>query len=507
MREATLGRLLLVKAVEETDRNGELLPLADRESATREVLRSEGVTTPAPGSGAVAPAGAGEARGPRMMRLLAERAERLFGPLAARYPVLNDILERSRLPAWFSTLVLGGSVAAGLVLASLDGTRRINILAFPFLGVIAWNLVVYVLVIVHWARDAGAATPVRRARPGWTQTAISRRLARLVDRTSQVHVRLGEVVSRYAADWGVVGGRLLSAHARTLLHLAAAALALGLVAGLYLRGVVFRYEAGWDSTFLGSGAVRSILGWIFGPAAALTGITLPSTEAAVAALRWTPEGGGGDAAPWIHLIAVTLALYVIAPRLLLAGLAGLDGWRWRRAKALPDALLAYARNVLGAAHAGHGSGEVVVVPYACDVSADTRRGLQRWLEAEFGPGARPDLRPKTPYGQEEELRRSLEAGDSTGAPPQAEGVILLMSLAATPETENHGQAIAAARDFARRAQPELEMRVVLDETAYVARLGGDGSLAGRIEERRELWRRFVRGYGLDAQFVNLAAAP
>ena len=39
-------------------------------------------------------------------------------------------------------------------------------------------------------------------------------------------------------------------------------------------------------------------------------------------LRWTAEGGGGDAAPWIHLIALSLILYVVLPRLLLAAVAG-----------------------------------------------------------------------------------------------------------------------------------------------------------------------------------------
>ena len=60
--------------------------------------------------------------------------------------------------------------------------------------------------------------------------------------------------------------------------------------------------------------VRAILGLVFGPASSLTGIALPRTDEAVGALRWTAGGGGGDAAPWIHLVAVTLGLYVVGPR-------------------------------------------------------------------------------------------------------------------------------------------------------------------------------------------------
>jgi hypothetical protein len=353
-------------------------------------------------------------------------------------------------------------------------------------------------VVSRTITSPASTTPSRSV----STKAITRRLGGIIDQTSRVHAKLGEVVTRYATDLARIGGPLLAAHARRLLHLGAAALALGMIAGLYFRGVVFRYEAGWESTFLGPRAVRAILGIVFGPASALSGIALPTTDEAVATLRWTATGGGGDAAPWIHLIAVTLGLYVVAPRALLALLALIDGWRWRRAAALPDELLGYARGTLGAAQAGQGSGDVIVVPYAYELAAVARTTLDRWVESEFGRGARTDLRPMSPYGQEDQLRSALvEAGIGN-----AEGVVLLLSLAATPESENHGLAIAAARDATRGAKPERTLRVVVDKSAYTSRLAGDASLAGRMDERRRLWRDFVRGYGVDAAFVDLRAA-
>jgi hypothetical protein len=45
--------------------------------------------------------------------------------------------------------------------------------------------------------------------------------------------------------------------------------------------------------------------------------------------------------------------------------------------------------------------------------------------------------------------------------------------------------------------------VVVDESPYAHRLAGDASLASRLEERRRLWRDFVAGYGLEADFVEL----
>jgi hypothetical protein len=78
-----------------------------------------------------------------------------------------------------------------------------------------------------------------------------------------------------------------------------------------------------------------------------------------------------------------------------------------------------------------------------------------------------------------------------------------MNLAATPEAENHGVVIAAARDAARRARPPAAVRVVVDESTYAGRMAADASLAKRLEERRRLWRDFVAGYGLEAELGDM----
>ena len=47
MREDALRSILLVKAVEEADREGTLLPAADRAAATRDAVRERGESTAA----------------------------------------------------------------------------------------------------------------------------------------------------------------------------------------------------------------------------------------------------------------------------------------------------------------------------------------------------------------------------------------------------------------------------------------------------------------------------
>ena len=82
-----------------------------------------------------------------------------------------------------------------------------------------------------------------------------------------------------------------------------------------------------------------------------------------------------------------------------------------------------------------------------------------------------------------------------------------MNLAATPETENHGAAIVAARDHVRRARPEQRLLVLVDASAYAERFPAADSTPGRLEERRRLWREFVGGYGVEVSFTDEADGP
>jgi hypothetical protein len=491
MKERHLRSVLMVKAIEDADRAGSLLPPGDRAQATREAMRALGVASED------AAGGAGDAV---MARALADRAERLLAPLVERHPIVGEVLGRTRTPTWILAALLLLAFASGLALSALDGSRRINILAFPFLGLIAWNLATYVALAVAWLRGRRSAKPARAPSRPWLGRAFARRIGPLVKRTARVDALLGRAIGGYAESWVDAGAPFIAQHARRWLHLAAAVVAIGLIAGLYLRGTVLRYEAGWESTFLGPSAVKTILGVLFGPVAGWSGVELPRTLEAVAALRW-PDGGG-DAAPWIHLIALSLTAYIVVPRLLLAGLATATLGYLGRPRALPDALRPYAAGVLGSGGHVRPGGVTSVTPYAYEPSDESLAGLERWLPSVTGTEARIDRRTTLRYGEEDMAGPAFDSG----AHRVADLHVVLMNLAATPEAENHGVVIAAARDSARRARPPAAVRVVVDESPYVERFAGDSSLASRLEERRRLWRDFVAGYGLEADLVELAGA-
>jgi hypothetical protein len=490
MREDTLRAVLLVKAIEEVDRAGTILPAGDRAQATRDAVRALG-------------AGADEAAlfadDRKLARALGDRAERLVGPLADRFPIVDEALGRTRTPAGLLLVLLAVAFAGGIGLAALDGSRRINILAFPFIGLIAWNLFTYVLLAAGWvrARIKGHAPPPAAA--SWTARLCKRRIEPLLRKTRRVHVVLAEAMARYAADGAKLGGAFIAQHARRWLHLAAAAVAVGLIVGLYVRGTVLRYEAGWESTFLGPAQVQSMLGVLFGTVAGWSGVQLPATATEVEGLRWTAAGGGGDAAPWIHLIALSLVLYVVLPRLVLVGLATLALWRLDRSAPLPDDLRSHAADVLRGAGIVRSTGVASVTPYAYEPRDAALRGLERWLQGGSLGITQVEHRTSLRYGEEDMAVPAF----AIGAHRVADLHVLLLNLAATPEAENHGVVIAAARDAAHRARPPAAVRIVVDESPYAARLAGDASLAPRLEERRRLWRSFVAGYGLEADLLPL----
>jgi hypothetical protein len=125
-------------------------------------------------------------------------------------------------------------------------------------------------------------------------------------------------------------------------------------------------------------------------------------------------------------------------------------------------------------------------------------GLAHWLRGTAG-ATHIERRTSLRYGEED----MAGAAFAIGAHRTADLHVVLMNLAATPEAENHGVVIAAARDAAHQARPPAGVRIVVDESPYAARLASDPSLASRLDERRRLWRNFVAGYGLEADLLPL----
>ena len=421
---------------------------------------------------------------------IARRAAHALQRLAPREPVVASWLAR-RLWEW---RWVGWAICAawllGVLADSIGSSQRINLLAPPLWAVLAWNAIVYALLLGH----ALARLLQRPTRPGSLLRLTQRvlRLGRRLPGVGSANSSSGgsaRALQGFARLWLRRSAPLAAARAATVLHAGSAALALGLISGLYLRGLALDYRAAWESTFLGAATAHDALALLLAPAAALSGIALPDA-AAFEALRVVhgAAGGGASAAPWIHLLALTLALFVVLPRGVL-GLASALRARWlARHFALPandpyiERLLRQQRGEVP---------QVAVLPYASTPLPQAVLALEALLAPALGDGTQLRLLPTTAFGAEDDA--------PTVPAPGTTLAIALFDLAATPEAESQGR---FAQQLARRAPAGAATILLVDEAGFRARFGAD---ATRLAQRRDAWCVFGDRLGTLPVFVDLAA--
>lgn len=461
MNERNARDVVLVRAIETAEGARDVWTDADRVWAGR---------TAAEIVGERAPDGA----------FLGRRAALVLERLAQRFPKVAAL---SRIPAprgWIALVTALAAFVIGAAGVDIGPGRMINLLAPPVLALLVWNLGVYVALLVAAAnlrRRQAKRGPVRRTVAGWLRDVSP------PARKPGTPRALAIALARFAADWSTLALPLWQRRAARLLHIGAAALALGAIAGLYIRGIALEYHAGWQSTFLDAADVARLLHVVLAPGAWLTGTAVPN-----AAHLQTIAGGtaGENAAAWIHLYAATILLIVIVPRFALAGIAWIR--ERRMARRFPIALdAAYFQRLLHAWR--EGAAHLVAVPYSFDIPAARRDGLSKLMTRVFDTGVDIAWRPPIAYG--DDTLPDLP-------PPPLAGVVALFNLAATPERENHG-AFAAA--LAERLAGRAPLVAIVDISDFVDRFHDQPR---RVEERETSWRQALETAGIAPLFVRLA---
>jgi hypothetical protein len=460
MNEAEVRRVLLVRAFE--DPLAAPWTQADRDAVGREASRAEGENA--------APA-----------QWIVRRATLATARLAQRLGAVDTALTATAVPAWAAPAVPLLAFVAGLFVDSLGDARRLNLFSLPLLGMFAWNLAVYALLLVQ-------ALPQHR---GDRLPLLLRQLVGVLQRIVAHGLgALPEPLARFVADWGRESRALQLARAASWLHAGAAAFALGALVSMYARGSFFEFRAGWESTFFDAPALHRLMGVLFGPAAWLSDRTLPDPDA-FAALRWS-AGEGENAARWIHLYAVTIGLVIVLPRLLLAALA--EQRARRIANNFPIALGdAYFRRLLprpaGAALA------VQVLPYGHSPSEAALAKLPEAIEAVLDSAVTVQADAPVPLGGEDDFAALPAPRD--GSPPVA--LAALFSLSATPEAETHGAFVGR---LAAHLPHGARLLLLVDEAAFRERFTGpDGEQ--RRQQRRAAWRHFGAEVGHTPLFIDL----
>ena len=247
--------------------------------------------------------------------LFGRRARHLLDRELSRYlPLLRARDAFSPRLAW--NLLLPALL--GFASNALGPQRQIHVLYNPIVLLVVWNLATYFVLSLIALRPRGRVAPPS----GWAGPLLRRSVGRFWLRVTRGGNRArGEIVAvgaRFLDLWQAAARPWFALRGRRILHVSALGLALGAIAGMYVRGLFFEYDMVWRSTFLREPeSVARLLAAVLGPAGALLGRALPSVADAEALL----SPSGVPAAPWIHALALTALLVVALPRALLAASA------------------------------------------------------------------------------------------------------------------------------------------------------------------------------------------
>ena len=417
----------------------------------------------------------GEGAAPEVF--LATRARLALERIGKRFKASTRSVHALRWRPWVGVVIVVTAFTAGLAIDQVGGSHRINLLAPPLFGLLVWNLAVYALLAVGFVVRFGDAAP-----PG----PIRRLLTRLAaGRASHGRGELAAAIAQLSFDWSRLSGPLYGARATRILHFAAVMFAAGLIAGLYIRGIALEYRATWGSTFLDAATVRALLAAMLAPGAAVSGIPIPSATE-VEAIRAPASENAGR---WLHLMAGTVALIVIVPRLVLA----LGAWILERHRGahLPLGMdEPYFSRLLRGFRGG--PARVCIAPYSYTLPTAVAAGMERLVRNVFGSNASLTIMASTGYGDEDAFAPTVPS-------ESAVNMIALFNETGTPEHEAHG---AFLNRLAAQLGPGGTLVALVDESVFRERWKDDPA---HLEERRASWRAVGTEWQVPCAFAALTA--
>ena len=306
LNEPQARLIVLAQAIEGADTQGKLLSDAERDQIDSRVARE-----------ALGAGGPDADTGP----LLARRAELVLDTVRGRNRMLASLQATPYLQQAMSWALPLGALILGVVIDRVFNPRRVDLLSEPFLGVLAWNLVVYLLLVLSMFR--------RREPQAAASSGVLRRWIDGAPLWRRWRSALGaEIAALFFERWHAMTAALGGQRLRHMMHLAAAAWGAGVALSLIFRGTVRAYTVGWESTLLNTEQVHFILQALSWPLVRTLGME-PFTVEDIARLQFEVGAGakGDDGSRWLWLYVGLLLMLVVLPRLALAAAAA---WRERQ---------------------------------------------------------------------------------------------------------------------------------------------------------------------------------
>lgn len=480
-----LRAVLALRAIERADSIGEYLAVEDRRAWSRDAGFD------------------GLPEQPSAARRLNKLFERTGIANSARMPwTVRPILlglSRCDLHGVVVTIICLGALAAGVSSLQFDGQRMVNLLGLPLVLLLAWNLLVYLWIIVGVVK--AMATSRRNSLAARTiatfagSRAVKGRLRREKGDTSARWPEIVDFANRAIDQWKrpflSLAGPVLRRRLSSILHIAAVLWALGAIAGLYYQGWSTSYGAYWESTLLDAAAAREFFAAIFLPASKLFSLPIPLEE--ISALQWTPGAGGQpevSALPWFNLYAATLGLFVVGPRLVLFVLCRIGALSALGSAVRSPLMRAYFDSVRGvvAEDPAKPAWRIAVIGETPNAPEPVRKALEEW-------GAAHESFSEIEFVA---LHSGLGAEDRRTALGKCNG--FLVSAELTPD-DSIRRDLAVLREAAERL--DVVRVVFIDAGWFLQRFADLPSLTTRWKERQAVWREAVGVHPVRPVFLRL----
>ncbi|WP_096892572.1 DUF2868 domain-containing protein [Candidatus Scalindua japonica] len=491
MNDSAAKKVLFIKAIEEGDPAGEVLSKADRLVATQKTQ-------------SILQRVSDKQLNNRISKqskeaFLTKRAELLFQIVGVVYPKARTDINRIQWSGWFTVLLLILLSVSGFIANEFESGKRLNLLAFPVIGMLGWNLFVYSLKVftqvffIFRKRYSGT-------NQGFFLILISNISIRLLKKkcthSSDKTLVYNRCFRNYYIEWLKLSSSIYRIHVSRVFHLCAILFALGIIGGMYLRGLTTEYYAGWESTFLETETVHNFLSIALMPAAIITEQQFPTLER-VASIRWGNGGLGENATDWIHLFAKTIFLFIIVPRCFLSVIAFIRERHLRTHFPIQYDKDSYFTKLF---ISKPGQRELMhIIPYSIELTDQQKDVLRSLFAQVLGWKAQVEFHRTISYGREDQFCREF----TFSAKDPVESLAILFSLSSTPETEIHNAFISTLFKMVTDNNMVVQILIVVDESDFKTRFSRQKGAEEKLESRRELWRRTITSKNVKPVFVNL----
>ena len=266
---------------------------------------------------------------------VAKRAIYLFDLLPASVKLVASV---NRFPGNWVKFTILISFIIGLFSNYLGPSQLIHVVYNPLTILLLWSVLIYLFMILKsfWRirlpkvnlksvqTEEKILTEEEKKKKssgflldwviGGIYKGIIRLKSRFVDDSARVTI-LKKILPAFWISYKVLAGKTLILRFKSLMNVSAVGLLIGALAGVYFRGLFFKYNIIWQSTFVSEAeTIRMMLNVLFGPATLILDDHWVSKEMVQVLL--SPDGT--LAGPWIHRMALTTLLFIFIPRTALA---------------------------------------------------------------------------------------------------------------------------------------------------------------------------------------------